>query len=128
MSELAEAAKLLMDACAEGSRLGGWHNDLHTGLPRTKEQNDEFFPTRISLCHSELSESLEGHRKKRQDDHLPHRPMVEVELADALIRIFDLAGVMGYDIGGALAEKLRYNTARPDHKVENRRKEGGKTY
>lgn len=25
------------------------------------------------------------------DDKLPHRPMIEVELADAVIRIFDMA-------------------------------------
>jgi hypothetical protein len=62
------------------------------------------------------------------DDHLPHRPMVEVELADALIRIFDLAGGYGYDLGGAVAEKLTYNAQRADHKMSNRQATGGKKY
>lgn len=54
------------------------------------------------------------------DDHLPHRPMAEVELADALIRILDFAGMKGYDLGGAVREKLDYNRTRNDHKKENR--------
>lgn len=60
------------------------------------------------------------------DEHLPHRKMGEVELADAVIRIADIAGFLGYDLGGAIAEKLEYNKVRPDHKIENRLAEGGK--
>lgn len=82
----------------------------------------------IALIHSELSEGLEGLRKGLNDDHLPHRPMTEVELADALIRIFDYAGKKGYDLGGALVEKLEYNQHREDHKRENRAKDGGKKF
>ncbi len=40
---------------------------------------------------------MEGERKDLMDDKLPHRKMAEVELADALIRIFDYAGAYGYD-------------------------------
>lgn len=52
--------------------------------------------------------------------------MAEVELADAVIRIFDLAGACGYQIGDAIMEKLEYNRHRADHKRENRAKDGGK--
>jgi NTP pyrophosphatase (non-canonical NTP hydrolase) len=62
------------------------------------------------------------------DDKLPHRKGLEVELADAMIRILDMAGGLGLDIGGALVEKLEYNSNRADHKPENRLKEGGKKY
>ena len=123
-----EAGSLLMDVCHTASKDAGWHNDLKTGCLRSPEQNHDLFPTRIALCHSELSEALEGHRKTLMDDKLPHRPMAEVELADAVIRIFDLAGAMGYDIGGAIAEKLRFNALRADHKLESRRAAGGKAY
>jgi hypothetical protein len=128
------------------------------------------------------------------DDHLPHRKMGEVELADALLRIFDLAGrygweyefaigmekhlfpnmnsvagmhlscnlvlcdiamcihfnneinfqsyhyskfvntvlavgaSQGYDVMGALADKLEYNKHRLDHKPESRAQEHGKKF
>jgi hypothetical protein len=54
--------------------------------------------------------------------------MAEVELADAAIRIFDLAGAMNFDIGGAIAEKLAFNASRADHKPEARKAQGGKAY
>lgn len=43
------------------------------------------------------------------DDKIPHRSMLEVELADALIRICDMAGGLGLDLEGAVLEKLEYN-------------------
>jgi NTP pyrophosphatase (non-canonical NTP hydrolase) len=82
----------------------------------------------LMLCVSELAEALEGHRKGLEDDKLPGRPMLEVELADCVIRIFDMAGGMGLDLGGTLLAKLEYNITRPDHQTENRLKEGGKRY
>ena len=80
------------------------------------------------LVVSEVAEAMEGHRKNLPDDKLPHRPMVEVELADAVIRIADLAGALGLDLGGAIAEKLAFNATRPDHKPENRKQAHGKKY
>lgn len=98
--------------------------------PRTDEslKSKRNFGEMLCLVHSEISEAMEGHRKSLMDDHLKQRPMAEVELADAVIRIFDLAGGMGYDIAGAIAEKLHYNTQRPDHKMENRKADNGKKY
>ncbi|HYT43597.1 MAG TPA: hypothetical protein VEP90_14760 [Methylomirabilota bacterium] len=84
--------------------------------------------TLLALIHSEISEALEGFRKDLWDDHLPYRKMAEVELADAIIRILDLADRCGYDIGSAIAQKHRYNMYREDHKPENRAKEGGKKF
>jgi hypothetical protein len=71
---------------------------------------------------------MEGFRKGLMDDKLTHRPMLEVELADAVIRIFDLAGGIGLDVAGAIAEKLLVNATREDHKLENRVKAGGKAF
>jgi NTP pyrophosphatase (non-canonical NTP hydrolase) len=84
--------------------------------------------TCLMLIVSEIAEAMEGDRKSLMDDHLPHRKMLEVELADAVIRIMDLAGREGLDLGGAMMEKLDYNSKRLDHKIENREKEGGKKY
>ena len=83
---------------------------------------------KLCLSHSEISEAMEGHRKNLQDDKLPHRKMIEVEIADAIIRLFDLGGAMNLDVGGAIAEKLGFNAKREDHKPENRAQAGGKAY
>lgn len=113
----------LRDACYEASFNSGWHTNLLTGelLDRNKGEM-------IALIHSEISEAMEGERKNLMDDHLPHRPMVEVEMADAVIRIMDYCGRWGYDIGGAILEKMIYNATRIDHKIENRVKENGKKF
>lgn len=46
----------------------------------------------LQLVSTEIAEATEGERKNLMDDHLPHRAMGEVELADTLIRLLDLAG------------------------------------
>ena len=99
----------------------GWWDDVDVNAPFV-------IPAKLCLVHSEISEAMEGERKDLMDDHLPHRKMVEVELADAIIRIMDLAGAMNLDLGGAMVEKLLYNTQRSDQKVDNRAKTNGKKF
>lgn len=82
----------------------------------------------LALIHSEVSECLEGERKDLMDDHLPHRKMAEVELADIFIRLFDYAEGFGYDIAGAIVEKLKYNNTRKDHTYEAREQANGKKF
>lgn len=100
-----------------------WWVDLETG-----EKKQRNFGELIALVHSELSEALEGHRKDLADDHLPEFRSVEVELADAMIRIFDIAGGLDLRLGEAFEAKMNYNKNRADHKLENRRSENGKKY
>jgi hypothetical protein len=100
-----------------------WWIDIHTGAPLQRN-----FGELIALCHSELSEALEGHRKNLQDDKLPNRKMAEVELVDCLIRIFDIGAGLGMDLEGAYVEKMAFNARRADHKPENRVLPGGKAY
>jgi NTP pyrophosphatase (non-canonical NTP hydrolase) len=82
----------------------------------------------LALIHSEVSECLEGERKGLMDDHLPYRKMAEVELADIFIRLLDYAEGFGYDIAGAIVEKLFYNNSRKDHTYEEREKANGKKF
>lgn len=82
----------------------------------------------LMLVVSEVAEAMEGHRKSLMDDKLPHRPMFEVELADTIIRILDIAAHKCPDIENAILEKLEYNRHREDHKWEARLAAGGKKY
>ena len=54
--------------------------------------------------------------------------MMEVELADAVIRIFDLAESRNFNLGETIYEKLEYNKSRVDHKLANRLQKGGKKF
>lgn len=88
----------------------------------------ETVPAKLCLIHSEISEAMEGARKNLMDDKLPHRSMIEVELADAVIRIADLCDYLDLDLEGAVTEKMGFNRVRPDHKREERAKENGKKF
>lgn len=113
----------LVYACFNASKAAGWHTNINTGelIERNKGEM-------LMLIVSEVSEAMEGERKGLMDDHLPNRSMAEVELADAVIRICDYAGRWGYDLGGAIVEKLEYNRTRADHQIVNRLKDGGKKF
>lgn len=117
--------RLVAAAHGDSCHAGWWH-DLKTG--EFLGYRPHIIGEKIALIHSEISEAMEGHRKNLMDDKLPHRKMIEVELADALIRIGDLAGVLNLDLGSAVVEKMNYNSVREDHKVEVRLKDGGKSY
>lgn len=107
-----------------------FHNTVKAGwweLPTKQEEiEDLIIFSKLGLIHSEISEAFEGYRKDKMDNHLPNRKEVEVELADAIIRILDLAEALNLKVGSALLEKMLYNKTRADHKLENRQKEGGK--
>jgi len=86
----------------------------------------------LMLCVSELSEALEAHRKGRiqpnyidlslesTDDkefakafELNIKDTFPAELADTVIRIFDICEGFGIDLEYHLAKGLRYNKTRP---------------
>jgi NTP pyrophosphatase (non-canonical NTP hydrolase) len=100
-----------------------WWVDLETGKPIKRNVGEL-----LMLCTSELAEAMEGHRKDLQDDKLPHRKMFEVELADTIIRVFDICAGLGLDIDGAYREKMAFNAVREDHQREHRLSANRKKY
>ncbi len=122
-SDVRLAVATLVAAC-HGAAAHWWVNPK-TGID--ERSNPKNFSEKLMLIVTELAESMEGHRKDLMDDKLPHRKMREVELADALIRICDTAGGYAMDLAGATVEKMQFNSIRPDHKIEARLAEGGKS-
>lgn len=104
-----------------------WWTDPRTGQPIDPESK-HLVGEKLMLIVSEISEAMEGHRKSMSDPHLPHHPSITVELADALIRIFDLAGAMQLNLAQAFVDKTLYNAARLDHTHKARMAPGGKAY
>ncbi|WP_298962507.1 hypothetical protein [uncultured Methylobacterium sp.] len=160
---IAAAMRVLVEQSHGAMLKAGWWTDVETGRPL--EITRPIISEKIALIHSELSEALEGHRKNLPDDKLPHRPGLEVEMADAILRdtdtvgvlglteeavqamialmvlprpavalakalrsISEMAGELGFDLPGAVAEKAAFNAVRKDHTLEARRAAGGKVF
>lgn len=78
-----------------------WWLDLETGLPKQRNVGEL-----LCLVHSEVSESYDGFMFNVKDDHLPEYECWAVEVADALIRLFDLVG--GLKISEQVLENLHW--------------------
>lgn len=103
----------LVQACYQNSAAHGFHDTpLNIG-------------EKLMLITSELSEALEADRK---DNHYTGRTDMDFapavfeqyikdtfqdELADAAIRLFDLAGRLGIDLEWHIKQKMTYNASRP---------------
>lgn len=77
-ADIRRSGAVLTEACHGLAYESGWWHDLNTGEDMHGKRN---VPELLCLIHSEISEAMEGHRKGLMDDKLPHRPMLEVELA-----------------------------------------------
>lgn len=71
-----------------------------------------------------VSEAMEGYRKRTAPEMLAR---YRNGLAKALIACYYVADEWELDIEGAIEEKQAFNKVRPDHQIENRLKEGGKS-
>lgn len=71
------------------------------------------FPECVALIHSEVSEMLQAWRKEPLDNGLT-QPVMD-EMADILIRVFDLAGAYSVSqwLDAAVAKKMEENRNRP---------------
>ena len=105
----------------------GWHEEPLVAQNATGELGVDVngVAAKLMLIVSELSEALEELRadpsRIRETYHSADgKPEgFPVELADAAIRIMDLAGALKVDLGSAMMNKHLYNITRP-------RRHGGK--
>ena len=112
--QLASQAISGLSTTASGDGLRVTEKDLVDLIERARETAPQNDGEKIALMHSELSEALEGLRAGNPpDDKVTEFSSVEVELADVIIRIFDLAGKREWDVVGAMLAKLQMNRGRP---------------
>lgn len=136
---LSYSVEHLQNTCFELNEAKGWWRDPQSGLdllqvihsPTSRIEEllgSALVSQKLLLIVSEIGEATEGHRKGLMDDKLPHRQMLEAEMADIAIRLFDLAGGLGIKLWEVIPEKLKFNTTREDHKLANRIQDGGKAF
>jgi len=112
--QLASQAINGLSTTVSGDGLRVTEEDLVDLINRARETAPQNDGEKIALMHSELSEALEGLRAGNPpDDKVTEFSSVEVELADVIIRIFDLAGKREWDVVGAMLAKLQMNRGRP---------------
>jgi NTP pyrophosphatase (non-canonical NTP hydrolase) len=71
----------------------------------------------IALAHSELSEALDSYRVRKLEPYTDENGKpddVGSELADAFIRILDMAERFGIDMEAEYERKMAYNWTRPN--------------
>ena len=67
-------------------------------------------PESLCLMHSEISEALEGYRNDIPEGE---KGWIGEELADVIIRIFDMCQYLGIDVIKEVEKKYKVNTKRP---------------
>lgn len=113
------------------ARKKGWWPMLERSTPakQKRKELEALVPEKLVLVHSEISEALEEYRSRKvlgevtfgaENEQGVEKPEgFGVELADAVIRIFDLAEALNIDLGYWIMRKHEFNSGRP-------RRHGGK--
>jgi len=106
----AESMRAIALRCFETSKEHGWWEEFE-GRDLTSAE----VAMKLCLIHSEVSEALEDVRTGNMEVGLNTAGKPEgfpSELADIIIRVFDLCGFMGIDITKVVRQKMLYNHTR----------------
>jgi NTP pyrophosphatase (non-canonical NTP hydrolase) len=102
----------LVQECYEISRDHGfWEHEtlpapgLWNRLRRKRVENPSIIPEKLMLAVSELAEAMESERDGDTN--------TAEEIADTIIRLFDVAGKRGYDLENIILTKMAKNRERP---------------
>ena len=95
-----------------------WSREIHENAVAHGwwDDPDRNTPELLCLIHSEISEALEAYRDGEIDTVVHDNGKPEgfwVEMADAVIRVMDLAGRFDVDLEHIIALKHEYNKTRP---------------
>lgn len=94
----------------------GWHDRFESLLAVDKVTVVEHVTTKLMLVVSELVEAMEELRSGRgisETYEVDGKPEgFPVELADAVIRLLDMAGMLGIDLKTIIDNKLEFNAGR----------------
>ena len=123
-----DSVQSLAQYCRDSSVARGFGiegDDIRNRMDAGEEFDDtmlrNYYANRLMLIVGEVSEAHEELRKGHSMDDVYYtrtnsgnKPEgIPSELADSVIRVFDLATEAGIDISDAIREKLSYNAERP---------------
>lgn len=107
----------LQDQIHATAREKGWWDDLEDFAER--DLLPILFTAKLGLVTTETAEAIEEIRERRiktwyrsggKNEGKPEG--AGIEMADAVIRLLDLAGAMGIDLEEAILEKIEFNLTR----------------
>lgn len=106
---MAKTLRMRQNEIYENAVEKGWWDGV------SPEEKVKLIPEKILLVHAELSEAVEEFRNGTIDTYIGAGGKPEglwVEMADAVIRILDLAGAFGVDLEHVIEVKHEYNKTR----------------
>ena len=97
-------------------QMRAWQTSENHGFHNGEENLS--VPVKLMLIVSEAAEALEEYRASKPVSYRnatkPDKPEgIAAELADIIIRVGDLAEILGFDLQEAVFEKMNYNDSRP---------------